>query len=102
MPGIFWLVPAACVVTIAFAIWLIITTLKRSTGTPEMAAGNKHALFPTKEDRLSWNSVSQHGSWRSFTQIPSEPAWRGAARFDSSRKAAWINCGKYGRIFRSG
>jgi K(+)-stimulated pyrophosphate-energized sodium pump len=36
MPGIFWLVPAACLVTIIFAIWLIITTLKRSTGTPEM------------------------------------------------------------------
>lgn len=36
MPGIFWLVPAACVVTIIFAIWLVVTTLKRSTGTPEM------------------------------------------------------------------
>jgi K(+)-stimulated pyrophosphate-energized sodium pump len=36
MPGIFWLVPAACVVTVIFAIWLIVTTLKRSTGTPEM------------------------------------------------------------------
>ncbi|HSW58409.1 MAG TPA: sodium/proton-translocating pyrophosphatase, partial [Dehalococcoidales bacterium] len=36
MPGIFWLVPVASVITIIFAIWLIITTLKRSTGTPEM------------------------------------------------------------------
>ncbi len=36
MPGIFWLVPAACVVTIIFSIWLIVSTLKRSTGTPEM------------------------------------------------------------------
>jgi len=36
MPGIFWLVPAACVVTVLFAVWLIVTTLKRSTGTPEM------------------------------------------------------------------
>jgi K(+)-stimulated pyrophosphate-energized sodium pump len=36
MPGIFWLVPAACVVTIIFALWLVVTTLRRSTGTPEM------------------------------------------------------------------
>jgi K(+)-stimulated pyrophosphate-energized sodium pump len=36
MPGIFWLVPAASVVTIIFSIWLIVSTLKRSTGTPEM------------------------------------------------------------------
>ncbi|MCR4393365.1 MAG: sodium-translocating pyrophosphatase [Dehalococcoidales bacterium] len=36
MPGIFWLVPAACAITVIFAIWLIISTLKRSTGTPEM------------------------------------------------------------------
>jgi len=36
MPGIFWLVPAAAVVTIIFSIWLIVSTLKRSTGTPEM------------------------------------------------------------------
>jgi len=36
MPGIFWLVPAACAITVIFAIWLIISTLRRSTGTPEM------------------------------------------------------------------
>ena len=36
MPAIFWLVPAACVITVLFAIWLIASTLKRSTGTPEM------------------------------------------------------------------
>jgi K(+)-stimulated pyrophosphate-energized sodium pump len=36
MPGIFWVVPAAAVVTVIFAIWLIITTLRRSPGTPEM------------------------------------------------------------------
>jgi K(+)-stimulated pyrophosphate-energized sodium pump len=36
MPGIFWVVPGASVVTIIFAIWLIITTLRRSPGTPKM------------------------------------------------------------------
>jgi K(+)-stimulated pyrophosphate-energized sodium pump len=36
MPGIFWVVPAASVVTILFAIWLIVTTMRRSPGTPEM------------------------------------------------------------------
>jgi K(+)-stimulated pyrophosphate-energized sodium pump len=36
MPGIFWVVPVACVITVLFAIWLVVTTLKRSTGTPEM------------------------------------------------------------------
>jgi K(+)-stimulated pyrophosphate-energized sodium pump len=36
MPGIFWVVPIACVITVLFAIWLIVTTLKRSPGTPEM------------------------------------------------------------------
>jgi K(+)-stimulated pyrophosphate-energized sodium pump len=36
MPGIFWAVPAACVITVLFAIWLIVTTLRRSPGTPEM------------------------------------------------------------------
>lgn len=36
MPGIFWMVPIAAVVTILFAIWLTVTTLRRSTGTPEM------------------------------------------------------------------
>ena len=36
MPGIFWVVPAACVITVIFAIWLIISTLRRSTGTPKM------------------------------------------------------------------
>ncbi len=36
MPGIFWVVPVACVITILFAIWLVVTTLRRSQGTPEM------------------------------------------------------------------
>jgi K(+)-stimulated pyrophosphate-energized sodium pump len=36
MPGIFWVVPIACVITVLFAIWLVITTLKRSQGTAEM------------------------------------------------------------------
>jgi K(+)-stimulated pyrophosphate-energized sodium pump len=36
LPGIFWAVPVACVITILFAIWLIVSTLKRSPGTPEM------------------------------------------------------------------
>jgi K(+)-stimulated pyrophosphate-energized sodium pump len=36
MPGIFWVVPAASVITVLFAIWLIVTTLRRSPGTPEM------------------------------------------------------------------
>ncbi len=36
MPGIIWVVPIACVITIIFAVWLIVTTLKRSQGTPEM------------------------------------------------------------------
>ena len=36
MPGIIWVVPIACVITILFAIWLVASTLKRSQGTPEM------------------------------------------------------------------
>ena len=36
MPGIFWVVPAASVITVLFAIWLIVTTMRRSPGTPEM------------------------------------------------------------------
>jgi K(+)-stimulated pyrophosphate-energized sodium pump len=36
MPGIFWVVPVACVITVLFAIWLVVTTLRRSRGTPEM------------------------------------------------------------------
>jgi K(+)-stimulated pyrophosphate-energized sodium pump len=36
MPGIFWVVPVACVITVIFAIWLIVSTLRRSPGTPEM------------------------------------------------------------------
>ena len=36
MPGIFWAVPAASAATVIFAIWLIISTLRRSQGTPEM------------------------------------------------------------------
>jgi K(+)-stimulated pyrophosphate-energized sodium pump len=36
IPGIFWVVPVACLITILFAVWLIVSTLKRSQGTPEM------------------------------------------------------------------
>jgi len=36
MPGIIWVVPIACVITILFAIWLVVSTLKRSQGTAEM------------------------------------------------------------------
>jgi K(+)-stimulated pyrophosphate-energized sodium pump len=36
MPGIIWVVPIACVITVLFAIWLVVTTLKRSQGTAEM------------------------------------------------------------------
>ncbi len=36
MPGIFWVVPVASVITVLFAVWLIVTTLRRSPGTPEM------------------------------------------------------------------
>ena len=38
MPGIFWVVPVAAVLTVIFAVWLIISTLRRSPGTPEMKA----------------------------------------------------------------
>ena len=37
MPGIFWVVPAAGVAAIVFAILLARDVLKRSPGTPEMA-----------------------------------------------------------------
>ena len=36
MPGIIWVVPIACVITVLFSIWLIVSTLKRSQGTAEM------------------------------------------------------------------
>jgi K(+)-stimulated pyrophosphate-energized sodium pump len=36
IPGIFWVVPVACLITVLFAIWLVVTTLKRSQGTTEM------------------------------------------------------------------
>jgi len=36
MPGIFWIVPAAGVVTVIFAIWLARGVLARPTGTPKM------------------------------------------------------------------
>jgi K(+)-stimulated pyrophosphate-energized sodium pump len=36
MPGIFWVVPIASAITVLFAVWLVVTTLKRSPGTPEM------------------------------------------------------------------
>jgi K(+)-stimulated pyrophosphate-energized sodium pump len=36
LPGIFWAVPVAVVLTVIFAVWLIVSTLRRSPGTPEM------------------------------------------------------------------
>jgi K(+)-stimulated pyrophosphate-energized sodium pump len=36
LPGIFWIVPAAGVITIVFAIFLINNVMKRPTGTPKM------------------------------------------------------------------
>ena len=36
MPGIFWVVPIAAAITVLFAVWLVVTTLRRSPGTPEM------------------------------------------------------------------
>jgi K(+)-stimulated pyrophosphate-energized sodium pump len=36
MPGIFWVVPVAGVITIIFAIWLAVGILRRSPGTKEM------------------------------------------------------------------
>jgi K(+)-stimulated pyrophosphate-energized sodium pump len=36
MPGIFWVVPAAAIITIIFAIFLARNVLKRSMGTPKM------------------------------------------------------------------
>jgi K(+)-stimulated pyrophosphate-energized sodium pump len=36
LPGIFWIVPIAAVITIIFAIFLIRNVMKRPTGTPKM------------------------------------------------------------------
>ncbi|OGN99902.1 MAG: sodium-translocating pyrophosphatase, partial [Chloroflexi bacterium RBG_13_51_52] len=36
LPGIFWIVPAAAVITIIFAIFLVRNVMKRPTGTPKM------------------------------------------------------------------
>ncbi len=36
LPGIFWIVPAAAVITIIFALFLIRNVMKRPTGTPKM------------------------------------------------------------------
>jgi K(+)-stimulated pyrophosphate-energized sodium pump len=36
LPGIFWIVPAAGVITLVFAFFLIMNVMKRSTGTPKM------------------------------------------------------------------
>ncbi|MBN1161487.1 MAG: sodium-translocating pyrophosphatase [Dehalococcoidales bacterium] len=36
IPGIFWIVPAACVITVIFALLLIRNVMKRPTGTPKM------------------------------------------------------------------
>src|SRR4030042_3117183 len=36
LPGIFWIVPAAGVITIIFAAFLVMNVMKRPTGTPKM------------------------------------------------------------------
>lgn len=36
IPGIFWVVPAAGLITVIFAIWLAVSIMKRPTGTPKM------------------------------------------------------------------
>ncbi len=36
LPGIFWIVPVSCVITVIFAIFLIRNVMKRPTGTPKM------------------------------------------------------------------
>jgi len=36
MPGLFWIVPAAGVLTVFFVIWLVRNVLSRDTGTPKM------------------------------------------------------------------
>ena len=36
LPGIFWIVPAAAIITVIFAIFLIRNVMKRPTGTPKM------------------------------------------------------------------
>jgi len=36
LPGIFWIVPAAGVITLVFAFFLVMNVMKRSTGTPKM------------------------------------------------------------------
>jgi K(+)-stimulated pyrophosphate-energized sodium pump len=36
LPGIFWIVPAAAVITVIFALFLIRNVMKRPTGTPKM------------------------------------------------------------------
>jgi len=36
MPGLFWIVPIAGVLTVLFVIWLVRNVLSRDTGTPKM------------------------------------------------------------------
>ena len=36
MPGLFWIVPIATVLTIAFALYLVKNVMRRPTGTPKM------------------------------------------------------------------
>ncbi len=36
IPPIFWIVPVACVLTLAFAAWLIVSIMRKPTGTPKM------------------------------------------------------------------
>ena len=36
IPPIFWIVPVAGVLTLAFAAWLIVSIMRKPTGTPKM------------------------------------------------------------------
>jgi len=35
IPGLFWIVPIAAVLTVIFVIWLVRNVLGRDTGTPK-------------------------------------------------------------------
>ena len=45
LPGIFWIVPAAGVVTVIFAIFLARGILKRPTGTPKMKEKRQYSTI---------------------------------------------------------
>jgi len=63
MPAIFWVVPAAGIITVIFAIFLARNVLKRSMGTPKMKEIGD-IIF-----QAAWASGSW---WRCWV----EPRWR--------------------------